>query len=322
MEENAKEASPKIGQSKEAVKEKNSTLTESLRKNPWILSTFVLIVMAVVILFASIGGFSGSLTGNAISANDAGNILLNAFESQGATGISVDSVEEMSGVYQVNFLYQGQISPAFITKDGKFLVDLTPLPDSDVNAGSDSGGGYSGTVSASADDDAVLGDANAPITIIEFSDYQCPFCAKFWSETLPLIKKNYIDTGKVKLVFRDFPLTNIHPMAQPAAEAAECVRKVAGSDEAYFKYHDKLFENQNSLSESNLKTWAKQQGQNIDSCLDSGEFTDEVLADMADGSAAGVTGTPGFVINGILVSGAQPYSVFEQIIEGELANGA
>lgn len=74
-------------------------------------------------------------------------------------------------------------------------------------------------VEASVGDDAILGDPNAPVTIIEFSDYQCPFCQRFWSDTLPLIKSEYIDTGKVNFVYRDFPLSSIHPMAQPAAEA-------------------------------------------------------------------------------------------------------
>lgn len=313
MDEETKEALPMRGQSKEANKNKDSNLTEKLRGNPWILSTFVLVVMAVVILIASLGSFS--LTGNAITANEAGELISSVYQ-----GIEIDSVKEVSGVYEVNVVYQGQIIPIYVTKDGKYVGSLSLLDDSGFDAGSDSGtGSGSGFVSASVDDDAVLGNANAPVTIIEFSDYQCPYCARFWAETLPQIKENYIDTGKVKLVYRDFPLTSIHPMAQPAAEAAECVRKAAGNDDAYFEYHDKLFENQASLSEANLKSWANQMGYNIGSCLDSGEFSDEVLADMADGSAAGVTGTPGFVINGIPVSGAQPYSVFEQIIEEALS---
>src|SRR3990167_3883372 len=81
------------------------------------------------------------------------------------------------------------------------------------------------TASAKVDDDAILGDPNAPITIIEFSDYQCPFCRKFWTETFLQLEKDYIDTGKVKLIFRDFPLSSIHPMAQASGEAAECVRE-------------------------------------------------------------------------------------------------
>ena len=175
-----------------------------------------------------------------------------------------------------------------------------------------------GKVSASIDDDAILGDPKAPVTIIEFSDYECPFCAKFWSQTLPLIKSEYIDTGKVKLVYRDFPLSSIHPMAQAAAEAAECTRDAAGNDAAYFEYHDKIFANQASLSESSLKQWAQDLGYDISSCLDSGKFRSEVLKDSADAQSAGGRGTPFFVINGIPLSGAQPFSVFKQAIESEL----
>src|SRR3972149_233045 len=188
-----------------------------------------------------------------------------------------------------------------------------------------------GVVSASIDDDPILGDKDAPVEIIEFSDYQCPFCRKFWTETLPSIKSEYIDTGKIKLVYRDFPLTSIHPSAQPAAEAAECVRE-QGGDEAYFEMHDKIFSEQNILdggdpttgpvrstvqfSNDDLKDWAKELGYAIDSCLDSGKFRDEVLNDLADAQAAGGRGTPHFVINGIPVSGAQPFSAFQQVIEG------
>ena len=174
-------------------------------------------------------------------------------------------------------------------------------------------------VSASADDDPFLGDENAPVTIIEFSDYQCPFCARFWSQTLPLLKSTYIDTGKVKFVYRDFPLSSIHPTAQAAAEAAECVRDEAGgSNEVYFEYHDKIFANQASLSESSLKQCAQELGYNIYSCLSSGKFRSEVLKDLDDAQSAGGRGTPFFVINGIPLSGAQPFSVFQQTIESEL----
>ena len=172
-------------------------------------------------------------------------------------------------------------------------------------------------VDVSEDDDAFLGDKNAPVTIIEFSDFECPFCARFYKQTLPQLQRAYIDTGKVKLVYRDFPLS-FHPNAQKAAEAAECVRE-QGGDEAYFKMHDAIFENQPSLSESNLKVWAQDLGYDIDSCLDSDKFRSEVQKDFADGQAAGISGTPSFFINGQKLVGAQPFSAFQQIIEAELA---
>ena len=181
-----------------------------------------------------------------------------------------------------------------------------------------------GKISASIDDDPILGDHNAPVTIIEFSDYECPFCQKFWRETLPSITSEYIDTGKVKLVYRDFPLTSIHPNAQVAAEAAECVRDAAGNDEAYFEYHDIIFGNQHLLSRTSLISWAQDMGYDISSCLDSGKFKSEVQKDLADAQSAGGRGTPFFVImgsdgEGTPLSGAYPFSAFQQIIEAELA---
>ncbi|MEX0933064.1 MAG: DsbA family protein [Candidatus Pacearchaeota archaeon] len=177
-----------------------------------------------------------------------------------------------------------------------------------------------GKVSASVDDDPVLGDPNAPITIIEFSDYQCPFCGKFWSDTLPSIKSEYIDTGKVNLVYRDFPLISIHPLAQVAGEAVECVRDAAGgSDEVYFKYHDKIFSSQSSLSTANLNIWAQDMGYDISDCLNSGKFTSEVVKDTADAQAAGGRGTPFFVIGDSAISGACPFSTFSQALEAEAA---
>ena len=170
-------------------------------------------------------------------------------------------------------------------------------------------------VTASADDDARIGNPNAPVEIIEFSDFQCPFCQRV-APTVKQILDEYGD--KVTFVYRDFPLTSIHPFAQPAAEAAECARKQGGKDEAYFKMHDKIFENQQTLSNDNLKKWAKELGYNIDKCLDSGEFRSEVQKDLADGQAAGGQGTPYFVINGKPLSGAQPFAAFKQVIDAEL----
>ncbi len=173
-----------------------------------------------------------------------------------------------------------------------------------------------GKVEVSEDDDAVLGKKDAPVTIIEFSDYECPFCGRHFQQTYPQLKNDYIDTGKVKLVYRDFPL-GFHPTALPAAIAAECVRE-KGKDEAYFKYHDKLFQNQQSLTNDNLKKYAKELGYDIGTCLDSEKYKSEVEKDMRDGNAAGVSGTPSFFVNGKQIVGAQPFSAFKQAIDAEL----
>jgi len=172
-------------------------------------------------------------------------------------------------------------------------------------------------VSVNEGDDAVLGDKDAPVTIIEFSDYECPFCERHFQQTHPRIKANYIDTGKAKLVFRDFPL-GFHQNALPAAIAAECVRE-KGGDEAYWKMHDLTYQNQQELSVVNLKKWAQSLGYDIGGCLDSKKYESEVQKDAVDGSNAGVSGTPAFFINKKLISGACPYDTFEQAINAEIA---
>jgi protein-disulfide isomerase len=168
------------------------------------------------------------------------------------------------------------------------------------------------------DDDSVKGDPDAPVTIVEWSDYECPFCARFFDQTLGQIDEKYIKTGKVKLVYRDFPLS-FHPQAQKAAEAAEC----AGEQGKYFEMHDELFKSGVQGGVPSFKGYAKTIGLDsteFDTCLDSGSMAAEVQKDFQDGQRAGVQGTPGFIINGVLVSGAQPFSAFEQVIEAALAS--
>ncbi|PIZ72614.1 hypothetical protein COY07_02985 [Candidatus Peregrinibacteria bacterium CG_4_10_14_0_2_um_filter_43_11] len=201
------------------------------------------------------------------------------------------------------------------------------------------------------DDDAMEGDKNAPVTLIEFSDYECPFCGRFFSETLPQITKKYIDSGKVKMVYRDFPL-GFHANARPAAIASNCARE-QGGDKTYFLYHNLLYGNQQDLSEEALQKYAADL--NLDankfaSCLTSGKFDAEIDADSADGQASGISGTPAFLMlvkkdeskvdslkamelsqngeyiiqyietedgkrMGLRISGAHPYSTFEKAIE-------
>ena len=149
------------------------------------------------------------------------------------------------------------------------------------NSGS---GGTAGNVenigNVSVDDDAVLGDSNAPVTIIEFSDYECPYCRKFWADTMPQIKEKYINTGKVKFVYRDFPLSS-HKDAQKAAEATECAEKQG----KFWEMQDKIFENQSAIAVGDLKKYAVDLGLDVSSfnkCLDSGEYKDEVKKDFPD----------------------------------------
>lgn len=162
----------------------------------------------------------------------------------------------------------------------------------------------------------VLGSQDAPVTIVEFADYQCPYCEQFWSENYFQLKKDYIETGKAKLVFMNFPIPQ-HANALPAANAAECVRSMGG-DEAYWKMHDLIFANQDELSQDNLKKWADSLGFDITKCLEQEKFSNVISAEMKVGMDAGVQGTPTFFINGKELAGAQPYSSIKEEIDSQL----
>jgi protein-disulfide isomerase len=160
------------------------------------------------------------------------------------------------------------------------------------------------------------GNESAPVTIIEFSEYQCPYCGKYVRETLSQLDKEYIQTGKVKYYFRDFPLS-FHQYAQKAAEAARC----ANDQGKLWEYHDKVFEEQDLLSLEKLKEWAEGLGLNageFNKCLDEGKYKEAVKKDFSDGQAAGVQGTPSFFINGKPLRGAQPYESFKTAIDEAL----
>jgi protein-disulfide isomerase len=172
-------------------------------------------------------------------------------------------------------------------------------------------------------DGFVFGEATAPITVVEFSDFQCSFCAKFFKNVLPLIDENYIKTGKVKLVYRDFPL-DIHPEAYNAALVGKCAK-----EQGKFKeMHDALFGKQQEWSASTtaqtvFKQYAKDAGMDakqFSECVSTQKYAAEVRKDFVDGAAVGVNGTPAFFVNGKLVSGALPYDkFFKPIFDAELA---
>lgn len=184
-------------------------------------------------------------------------------------------------------------------------------------------------VKISLDNDPIRGDPNAPITILEFSDFQCPFCARFHVQTLPLLLEEYIDAGKVNLVYRDFPIQSIHPNALPAAVAAEC----ANEQGKYWEYHDTLFEKQSVWARLNsdaaISTFSQfatdvgLEQQQFDSCLGSGKYLEEVQHDMREAREYGITGTPGFFVGNeeigfVKINGAQPFEIFKRVIDAQL----
>ena len=163
-------------------------------------------------------------------------------------------------------------------------------------------------------EDASEGPANAPVTIIEFSDFQCPFCQRVMP-TLKQVRQKYGD--KVRIVWKDFPLTSIHPQAFKAAEAGNCAREQG----KFWEYHDRLFTNQQALQPEFLKKYAADAGldaSKFNACLDTAKYSDRVQEQMGIGTGLGVASTPALFINGRLIAGAQPYETFVSIIDEEL----
>jgi protein-disulfide isomerase len=174
-----------------------------------------------------------------------------------------------------------------------------------------------------------LGDKDAKVTLLEFSDYQCPFCARHVKQTMPEILKEYVNTGKVRYVLRDFPIESLHPKAFKAHEAAHC----AGEQGKYWEMHERIFENQRTLDTKDFVGHAQALGLDVakfEQCVGGGKYAEKIRQNMAAGQQAGVSGTPTFFV-GIadakdskitarrLIRGAQPYQGFKQAIDSVLA---
>jgi protein-disulfide isomerase len=183
------------------------------------------------------------------------------------------------------------------------------------------------SVKVSIDDDPIKGDPKAPVTIVEFSDYQCPFCKRFYDQVLPALEKEYISTGKVRLVYRDYPL-QFHKNALPAAIAANCAREQG----KYWEVQNFLFENPNKLDTASIISSAGELNLNreeFEKCLNDKTQEAEIDKDFQDGQLYGVRGTPSFFIGktdddkkemtGLYIRGAQPFQVFKREIDKLLA---
>jgi protein-disulfide isomerase len=167
------------------------------------------------------------------------------------------------------------------------------------------------------DDDPSLGPKDAPITIVEFGDYQCPYCQIWQENTWPVLQEKYGD--QIQLIYRDFPLSSIHSFAIPAAEAANCAHEQG----QFWEYHGLLLSNSQGFNETIFEEYAENIGLDLPSfqeCLSSRRYQAEVESDFDDGVLLGVQGTPAFFINGFLVSGALPPEAFESIISKIMEN--
>lgn len=184
-------------------------------------------------------------------------------------------------------------------------------------------GGPSNSADLSIEGEPVIGNPDANVTIVEFADFQCPYCAQFNQQTYPQIYSNYIETGQVKMVAKDYPLTEIgHDWARPAAMTMECIYR-EGGDEAYFNVKETVYSNQNLLNGANVRSeiisYAEEENvsaEAVRSCMDNGNPGREVDRDKSQGRSAGVTGTPTVFVNGQEINAE--YSSIRAAIEQQL----
>ena len=228
----------------------------------------------------------------------------------------------------IGYLFGGILIPQSQTNQQSVTETNTPLTETQLEeileeekSSGDNTEQLTLVENVSVDDDSSQGELNAPVTIIEFSDYQCPFCKRFYEESHQTIMDDYVATGKVRYVYRDFPLDS-HPQALSAATAANC----AGEQDHYWEMHNMLLDNQdewsfnpsanqifqNYASELNLNT------EDFSKCLSDNQQVQEISNDQNDGIAATVEQTPTVFINGRKIVGAQPLTTYIAIIEGEL----
>lgn len=263
-------------------------------------------------------------------------VCLVAFPSYVALGQSADELKALRNDIQglretqalrndIQALKDAQAGVLKELQEIKSLLQARPV----AAAGSGAAPTQAQNIVLTTEGSAFKGNKDAKVTLIEFTDYQCPFCSRYTKDTFPEIDKEYIKSGKIRYVLREFPLESIHPLAFKAAEAAHC----AGEQGKYWEIHDRFFADQKSIGAKDLPTHAQALGLDVSkfqACLDSGRHAKTVRKDMADGQLAGATGTPTFFVgitqpNGSVkvvntLKGAQPFFPFKVALDNVIAS--
>lgn len=227
------------------------------------------------------------------------------------------------------FLLLGYFIGAAFPLTGLFGQAL-PSGQTSITIGDNGGSSGGAQTQLTVGNSPTIGNADAEIQFYEFSDFQCPFCRRFYTQSLPQLLDEYVSTGKVLFVYKDFPLESIHPAAFASAVYARCANEQGKWEE----YHNKIFDEQNKFGtgtiaydENDLLRWAAEVGldvQELGACVSSGKYNSTVQEDFQLGLAAGVSGTPTFFIGNsekgfVQIVGAQPYSVLKQAIDQQLS---
>lgn len=304
------------------------SVMSSLRANPWMVSTIVLgVLFLVALFFASRGAGFGSMTGSVISENEVSQKVLAYATAAGVEGATVSSVAREGNAYNVMVSVNGQQVPLLLSLDGKYL--LQPFE----TTGSGGRQAPSEPVELSVGDAPVTGNANAKVTVIEFSDFSCPFCAAAsgdnaqmnaymkqnsptWEPIVTNLMKDYVDTGKVRFAVK---YSMGHSGGHPAQLVAWCLNEQG----LYWKFYPQAFAHQDDVEDlAKMKALAQTVGADVkklQTCLDSNKYDARFNLEQQESAAAGAQGTPAFFVNGHLVSGAVPYSQVKALVDAELA---
>lgn len=312
---------------------KQSDLTNKLRENPWIVSTVVLCAIVLIMLFFTLKG-----AGNVVSQKVIGDkavSFINTQLLQGQGTVTLASISQKYGLYEVVVNYQGNPVPTYFTLDGQNFVEIQGVLPLSGNTTNNQQTQTNTPVTIPIGNSPVLGNANATLTIVLFSDLSCPYCGAAsgqtksmvdymisrdasWQPPVPGIIKDYIDTGKAKLVFKYYPG---HGAGVEAMKVGFCL-----NDQGLFwKFHDKAFADQSNTNNlSIMKQHAKEVGADmtkLQTCLDSKKYDSKLDEDTALGTSIGLQGTPAFYVNGLEVvpGGAASYPDVKKFIDSVIA---
>lgn len=323
--EEQKESVKKGNSDEEVIQIPIGKFVRKIKSNPWIAVSVVLALVLVLVLIFGRGSASS------VSGEEAGQKLVDFINAQGNGKAEFVSASKEGSLYNIVVDYNGEQIPVYVSSDGKYLI-TDPIPLSENYAGTGAKTNV-GPVNVVVGDAPAIGSVDAKVTVVEFSDFSCPYCAAAsgdndelnaymkqrnsnWEPIVTNLMKDYVNTGKVRFAVK-------YRMGHSGGHPAQLVAWCLNDQNLYWKFYAKAFANQDDVEDlTKMKALAKTVGADmtkLDSCLNSKKYDSKIDAEQAEGTQYGVSGTPAFFVNGILVEGAVPYSQIKAFIESELA---
>lgn len=291
----------------------------------WMITSIILGVLFIAALILGLTGvLSSGKAGAEMSQGEAeakANEYVNLLSTPDAP-LTIVNVEKENGLYKIDLSVQGQELAWYMSSNGElFIPDVFSMDDIRTIVGQQGEQPQQpptqGEVEVSLEDANILGSVESDVVMVEYSSATCPFCARYYEETFPQLRSEYVDTNEITYVYKHYIRNDVDVLA---ANAMEC----AGEQDSFFEFKDLVYTNQGVLGQQNVySNWADELGLDVadfDACLSSMKYTEKANAETLEGQSNGVTGTPGFLVNSRLISGAQPLESFRTAINAELVN--